>query len=124
MEEIFTYLEEHRQSLLSIFGQIISGRSLELWINPKLSEDDIDKAACIDTVMTHKYRDGIVDFPCFRTKRVSTKDHKLSEELYRIILCEEAVRNGVLVRNGTKYCPAGRLEEIEEPTKYGRYLTT
>ena len=120
MNKAFDYLSENRDQLLDIYGQVAASMPVSAAINPKLSEDVLLKDCCLDTVIIHRYMDGIVDFPLL-TKLVTEFDIAIAMELLAMVLCEAAVQEGHLERDGLRYIPLVPLND-QDIRRYGRNL--
>lgn len=117
------YLMANRQELLRIFSEIHSGKSMILSINPKIDPFLLDRECCLDAVIVHFFHNGEVDFPIkYPAHELSEFQENLALELHAIVLCEDGVKNGDLVRDGLKYAPARKNKHINK--KYGKYVIT
>jgi hypothetical protein len=117
-----SFLDHNRQSLLSIYGQIRLAYELELLTNENLTIEEVDKQACLDTVLVHQLYGGIVEFPLPPHDDVDVETQHWANELYIIVLCEEGVRDGVLIRDGSKYCPTN-ISSFKHTKALGNYLS-
>ena len=123
------YVSTHKNELIRIFGEIYTGRIMETYINPDIDMDEFEKSCCKDAVIIHKYNKGVVDFPvtAYIDPKNSVKmssnqqDDEISLDLYTIILCEQAVKDGSLEKKGNRYTQKGLMKN---PKKYGDYLIT
>ena len=105
---IDTYLASNKTELLSLFGQIHSGRLLETYINPeKYKESEFTKSCCLDAVLFYRRNGNYLEFPIENPKKATPIDKKIAQELYIITLCEEEVKKGSLKRSGFKYSQVG-----------------
>jgi hypothetical protein len=120
MNKAFEYLSEHRDELLDIYGQVAASISVSAAINPKLSKDVLLKDCCLDTIIIHRHMDGIVDFP-LKTEAVTEFDIAVAMELLAVVMCEAAVQEGHLERDGMRYIPLVPLND-QDIRKYGKSL--
>lgn len=96
------YISNNRHSLLSIYSQVMTVEEFESSIfNTKITQA-IKKEACKKSIVIHKYRDGDVEYP-INVSILKPKDNFLVEELYSVMLCEEFVNDGKLIRDGDFY---------------------
>ena len=84
------FVQNNRNVLLGIFGQIRTSKTLEEAINTNLCSEELDKEACLEAVIILKYNKGEVDFPIVFPKHVTKYDILDSEDLYAFVLCERA----------------------------------
>jgi hypothetical protein len=99
-----SFLSTNKNQLLSLFGQIYSGRSLELLISPgKVSSEDFTKSCCLDAIYFFRRNGEDLDFPITKNRPPTDLDKTLAEELYIITLCEDGVKRGNLKRIGQRY---------------------
>ena len=111
------YLSSNKKELLSLFGQAHAARILETFINDNKKEDeDFLKECCLDAVLAFKYMDSDLDYPVDNSK-LKLVDQKIASELYIITLCEDAVKNGSLIRRGYRYEPVLGFDPPNIPKK-------
>lgn len=123
MSNIHDYIEKNRNELLSIYSQIYTGRELELLLDNKITDNIFNLACCYDTIITHCYYKGHVEFPIVKPQKAAKKDLKLTYELSAIILCEQAVKDGILIRKGLKYSPIDKqIIKTQELKRFGKYI--
>jgi len=96
------YVANNRNSLLSIYSQIMTVEEFESDIFRNKIDTATKKEACKKTIAIHKYMSGEVDYP-INLAILKPKDNFLVEELYSVMLCEEFVKDGKLVRDGDFY---------------------
>lgn len=120
MNKAFDYLSENRDTLLSIYGQVAASMPFSIGINPKISKDVLLKDYCLDTIIIHRHMDGVVDFPLL-DELVTDFDITIAMELLAVVICEAAVREGHLERDGMCYIPLVPLND-QDIRRYGRNL--
>ena len=99
-----SFLSTNKNQLLGLFGQIYSGRSLELLISPgKISNETFAKSCCLDTIFFFRRNGEELDFPITKNRPPTDLDKALAKELYVITLCEDGVKKGNLKRIGQRY---------------------
>jgi hypothetical protein len=96
------YISNNRHSLLSIYSQVMAVEEFESSVfNTKITQA-IKKEACKKSIVIHKYMDGDIEYP-ISVSILKPKDNFLVEELYSVMLCEEFVKDGKLIRDGDFY---------------------
>lgn len=96
------YIANNRNSLLSIYSQIMTVEEFEADVFNTKIDQATKKEACKKTIAIHKYMGGEIEYP-INVAILKPKDNFLVEELYSVMLCEEFVKDGKLMRYGDFY---------------------
>lgn len=114
------YVSKYKTDLLKLYSSIYSGIELDSFIRVDLKIPDLEKIAALLTIISHRLLDSKLIFNVHKIK-VDTYDELAVDELYPIILCEEEVRKGTLVRDGNFYL-AKDCQTFQSIPKYKKYI--
>lgn len=115
------YVIKFKFELLKLYSSFFSGLELDIALNDKVTSEDMQKRACLLTVLTHKDKSSDIDFSLDINTKISKTDHLLAEELFSIALCEEQVKIGKLSREGDFYLTESS-DTFKSIPKYKKYI--
>jgi hypothetical protein len=115
------YVLKHKQELIKLYSAFYAGLELDMALNAEIKEPEMQKRACLLATISHKNSDLDLNFSIDQEFDISKYDSLISDELFSVILCEEQVKAGKLVRSGDFYMSATQSDFKSIP-KYKKYI--
>jgi len=117
------YVIKNKIELLRLYSAFYAGLELDCFIDENVKIIDIHKKACLLAVASHRNNDYSLNFSLDKEILITNTDEQIRDELYSIVLCEEQVKIGKLLREGDFYATMSN-EEFKSIPKYKKYIRT
>ena len=112
---------KHKTELLKLYSAFLSGLELDIALDPETNYDSIKKRSCLLAFLSFKHKNNDLDFSIDKDVTITRADTLVSDELYSIVLCEEHVKKGLLLREGDFYI-SNSNESFSSIPKYKKYI--
>lgn len=115
------YIIKHKNELLKMYSAFFSGLELDIALYENVKVEDMQKRACLLTVLSHKENNYDLDFSFDKNAKITRSDQLLADEFFSVVLCEEHVKIGKLSREGDFYTSDASYDFKSIP-KYKKYI--